>query len=578
MADALKVSKTSSDVAKHLLLKAEQQKNEDKRQTEKLFKEALRVGKKNVEVAALLIRADQGKPMLKPVEESTDESSGASTIQSIKEDNVLLAQAKPLSVAPNSMALDENQEVVLGDHFDHNDVIPPVYAFKKDVSAPSKKTVNLITKQISTKFPTIPASQIAELISEALTVANQCDDSNSGDTSRAGIPKISGISKVTKSCMEEEVDDDGIVGNFTDILSTMKVGKSKEETKNLNVDTSSVFSIDNELKKLMERGDPPEESVGYLLETRKRVENIMLSAANEGKTPKEVAELLMNLEEQRLHEEKNEEAKKVERLKKRLAEQLVQRAISAGAGKSPREIAAFLMEGEELKKTEELVAKALHECKTPTEMAEYLLKASGEEMDSWNQKTSTKANNISQKSAFQPLTLADAAEDAECSLDGEALNDDQFSVLSMNDTGNDRSLILSMNDTIEDDECFGDLDERMELCASDAKEAVDRIFNLGERIAGVKYFVSEAKGYADEVVEIANEVKTGFKEVNDGLQFRLFGQKICAREAKENIVGKEITTHDVKRSHHNSDPTPKRLLRPVHKGWKLFERQKRRKK
>jgi hypothetical protein len=366
MSDALKASKTSSDVAKTLLLKSDQElTTEGKRQTKKLLREALSVSKTNAEVAASLCRQSnaalktkENKLVLKEFEDgSTDDSTDASSSNESKEG------------------------------------VPSRHTGQR-----ADKKVMMISSKISKKFPRIPESQIRELVSEALIIAEATRDN-----------------KVKKTRNKEKY---GGASNFRDILRVMKSSKSKkeEDCDDKCDDALSLLSGDSSqscsrLRELMKDGRTPEESVEYLLSnTQSCVANVVQTAVKEGKTPQEIGEILLKLEEERVIALE----KRAERKSKHLARQLVAEAVAAGAGGSPNEIAEFIMKREAQKTTKELVEKAMKECETPEEIAAYLLKVSEtqgtqeektgakDEDSSWTQKISSFVKKVSQPSPSKP--------------------------------------------------------------------------------------------------------------------------------------------------------------------------------
>lgn len=325
MSDALKASKTSSDVAKTLLLKSDQESTtEGKRQTKKLLREALSVSKTNAEVAASLCR--QSNAALKTKENFEDGSTDDST---------------------DASSSNESKEGVPSRHTGQ----------RADKKA-------MMTSKISKKFPRIPESQINELVSEALIIAEATRDN-----------------KVKKTRKEKY----GGASNFRDILRVMKSSKSKkeEDCDDKCDDALSLLTVDSSqscsrLRELMKDGRTPEESVEYLLSNTQRcVEDVVQTAVKEGKTQQEIGEILLKLEEERVIALEKREEKMDERKSKHLARQLVAEAVAAGAGGTPNEIAEFIMKREAQKTTKELVEKAMKECETPEEIAAYLLKVSG---------------------------------------------------------------------------------------------------------------------------------------------------------------------------------------------------------
>jgi hypothetical protein len=260
-----------------------------------------------------------------------------------------------------------------------------------------------------------------------------------------------------------------------------------------------------------------------LLEEKRRTENIVKSALKEGKTLREIGEMLTRLEEQRLQDEEKRKAMKLDKLNKRRARQLVQKAIDAGAGKSPREIAAFLLEREAKKSTEELVAEALKESKTASEVAEYLLKVSGEEEEESSPNTSSHNTSKwkqkmemfkggSQRQPFSAGTLAHDHSVAQSNYQQrekirtnikETSQRPPSRAASLDD---DYSLALSVH-YMEDQEsdCYSFAQEAGCLDIGELEKRINAI-DLDETIESAKYCAGEAKEYADEVADIVNEI------------------------------------------------------------------------
>lgn len=483
MSDALKASKTSSDVAKTLLQKSDQESTtEGKRQTKKLLREALSVSKTNAEVAASLCRQSnvalktkENKLVLKEFEDcSTDDSTDASSSN-------------------------ESKEGVLSRHTGQR----------------ADKKVMMISSRISKKFPRIPESQIRELVSEALIIAEATREN-----------------KVKKTRKEKY---GGGASNFRDILRVMKSSKSKkeEDCDDKFDDVLSLLSVDSSqscsrLRELMKDGRTPEESVEYLLSNTQRcVANVVQTAVKEGKTPQEIGEILLKLEEERVIALEKREEKMVERKNKHLARLLVAEAVAAGAGGTPNEIAEFIMKREAQKTTKELVEKAMKECETPEEIAAYLLKVSGtqgtqndlaeertgakDEESSWTQKISSFVKKVSEPSPSKPPSTSPAQSFAlldACSVEESADNVDVCASLKngiQNCVDDNAELLNDMEDTA--DYILNVGVDGAEMCASGPVDDGSLGTNDGSRSTrGGRHFEKKATTLND-IIEARDEAE-----------------------------------------------------------------------
>lgn len=286
---------------------------------------------------------------------------------------------------------------------------------------------------------------------------------------------------------------------FRDVLRNMGKGRSRKDD-----DTISLFDSDDGRSKFGLRKIKKDSRLSHdSFEERRSTEKIVIRAMKEGKTPKEIGEMLMKLEEQRL-----------QKLRKRRARQLVEKAVEAGKGKSPKDIASFLLEREEEKSLEELIAKALKESRTTSELAEYLISLSGEKETS---------PNISMPKMRTPLVKEGSQQLPSSVLPTESkkrINKNKRWQPSPAGSVDNDYYSASASDIEYQRSCYSysfgmarENNEDENICLGvDMNDLEEQIM---WKLHGAKICAGEVREYANEVVEIANEFTN---EVKGGLQ------------------------------------------------------------
>jgi hypothetical protein len=237
---------------------------------------------------------------------------------------------------------------------------------------------------------------IAYKIGAGSVASNGNDDASSKNISWKGLKEDASAKNYYKAIAHKKVasndnvsTDDASVG-----MSTLKSGYS-------------LTSLEETVAAAMKAGNTPVEVAEQLMRAdsekvdKRRTEKLVAEALKKNMTPTEIANYLMQAEETRKKEEEAKEAQRnIEKLVKEalkkghtpsevaeylsrfgqenkeqnMNEQLVKDALKHG-GNTPAEIAAFLLKADEEKRAQDLINEALKVCKSPKEIAEYLVKA-----------------------------------------------------------------------------------------------------------------------------------------------------------------------------------------------------------
>ncbi len=228
---------------------------------------------------------------------------------------------------------------------------------------------------------------IAYKIGAGSVASNGNDDASSKNISWKGLKEDASAKNYYKAITHKKVasNDNGSTDDDSVGMSTLKSGYS-------------LTSLQETVAAAMKAGNTPVEVAEHLMKAdsekvdKRRTEKLVAEALKKNMTPTEIANFLMQAEETR---QRNIEKLVKEALKKghtpsevaeylsrfgqeskeqNMNEQLVKDALKHG-GKTPAEIAAFLLNADEEKRAQDLINEALKVCKSPKEIAEYLVKA-----------------------------------------------------------------------------------------------------------------------------------------------------------------------------------------------------------
>jgi hypothetical protein len=237
---------------------------------------------------------------------------------------------------------------------------------------------------------------IAYKIGAGSVASNGNDDASSKNISWKGLKEDASAKNYYKAIAHKKLasNDNGSTDDTSVGMSTLKSGYS-------------LTGLQETVAAAMKAGNTPVEVAEHLMKAdsekvdKRRTEKLVAEALKKNMTPTEIANYLIQAEETRKKEEEAKEAQRnIEKLVKdalkkghtpsevaeylsrfgqetkeqNMNEQLVKDALKHG-GKTPAEIAAFLLNADEEKRAQDLINEALKVCKSPKEIAEYLVKA-----------------------------------------------------------------------------------------------------------------------------------------------------------------------------------------------------------